>query len=529
MKSVRQSVLNAALFGLLAVFAAPVQAELKAMGAINPANGFPVWYQDTNSLSMDLCLDPLDAFCLQPIPVPNPNVPVSFPANFPEEAFWWTADASIPLATGGTADLVLAMEAAFANGAPAIGDQISFGRIRISIDEPPAGTYRFIHPYGVREVTVTAGERIFDTRDIGATGQQFVGVLDLAQNDIEQVTTFDMYRFGPFLRWTTPDFPVVDPVSGRRYVGNPNIPHAVTGSPFNTNLFRVEGPAGSGIGGPGIDFVETALFTVSGKLLGLGVTPFPSAALTAVVGTPVFQEVTVTNITSGPVSFTNAEVPSLAIAGSTDFTIVADVTDTCSGQTLQVAPATPSSCSFRVAFNPAASAVAVRTATLTITPDDTAAAPPASVSLSGTAQFTVTSTASGSGTLEPAGTANVNAGTSRTYAFTPQAGYSPRVLVDGVFQPVTNNSYTLANIADHHTVNVKFVRNGDVVENGAIDMNDGVKAFRIALGLDTPTDDQRVAGDVGPLVNSTPRADGFIDVSDVLLILRRITNLDPSW
>ncbi|SNB44958.1 dockerin type I repeat-containing protein [Geobacter sp. DSM 9736] len=537
MKRIRQSCIKAALVSLIAAAAAPAHAELKAMGPVNPANGFPVWYQDTNSLSLDLCLDPLDAFCLQPIPVPNPAQPVSFPGNFPDEGFWWTGDASVNLATGGTADLVLALEAAFGNGAPAVGDQISFGRIRISIDDPPVpGTYRFIHPYGVREVTVGAGERIFDTRDIGATGQQFTGVLDPAQNDTEQVTTVDMYRFGPYLRWTDPDFPVTDPASGKRYVGNPNIPHAVTGSPFNTNFFRVEGPAGSNIGGPGVDFVQTSLFTVSGRLIGLGVEPFPAAAMTAVVGTPVLQEVTMTNITGSTVAFTGQNA--LAITGSPDFTIVPGVTDTCSGQTLQVPPATPSSCSFQVSFNPAASTVAARSAVLTITPDDTATAPPVSVTLAGTARFALTTSTAASatpagsrvaGTVSPAGTVNVDAGGSQTYTFTPEAGYFPRVLVDGVLQTVTDNTVTFGNLGASHTVDVKFVRNGDVVEDGTINMSDAIKALRIAVGLDTPTNDERIAADVGPLVAGRPKADGAVRANDVLLILRRVVNLDPIW
>src|SRR3712207_8301209 len=42
--------------------------------------------------SLELCLDPQDAMCLQPFESPDPGGPVSFPDNFPGEAFWWAAD-----------------------------------------------------------------------------------------------------------------------------------------------------------------------------------------------------------------------------------------------------------------------------------------------------------------------------------------------------------------------------------------------------------------------------------------------------
>ena len=42
------------------------------------------------------------------------------------------------------------------------------------------------------------------------------------------------------------------------FVGDPNLTEAVTGSPFNTNFVRIQGPAGT---------IQTNLFTVSGKVL----------------------------------------------------------------------------------------------------------------------------------------------------------------------------------------------------------------------------------------------------------------------
>src|SRR5687768_14510645 len=103
---------------------------LKQVGPIDEANGFPIWYKDTNNVKLELCTDPGDQYCIMG-EVPNPGQPVSFPDNFPDEAFWSTAESSIDAGGGESALLVTAVEAAFANELPAEGDQISFGRMRI--------------------------------------------------------------------------------------------------------------------------------------------------------------------------------------------------------------------------------------------------------------------------------------------------------------------------------------------------------------------------------------------------------------
>lgn len=515
----------------------PAHAELKAMGQINPSNGFPVWYQDTGNVSLDLCLDPNDVLCLQPMPIPNAQQAVSFPGNFPEEAFWWTGGATIPLATGGQALLTLAMEGAFANGPPEAGAQISFGRIRVNVDTPVTGTYTVTHPYGVMvfNVTDTVAGIKNQGRDIGATGPQFTGILDPVNNDVESVVTPDMFRFGPYLRWTDPDFPVVDQVTGKRYMGNPNIPHAVTGSPFGTNYFRIDGPPGSNIGGSNVDFVETSLFDISGRIIGLGVTPFPAASVTTVVGTPADIPVTVTNITGTPVAF-GANPFAITGPNNADFTVI---NDTCSSITLLVPPATPDSCVFTIRFNPASSVSAQRNATVTLTPTDENVAPPVSLSVTGTAKYLITPATSTSvtgtgtrvaGTISPSTPQEVNAGGAASFTLTPDSGYFPRVLVDGAHTPITNNTLSFSGLSAHRTFDVKFVRNGDLVEDGIIGAGDALRAMQVALGIGaTATPDEMVAADVGPLVSSKPTADGSTDVSDVLMILRRAVGLDPAW
>jgi hypothetical protein len=107
-------------------------------------------------------------------------------------------------------------------------------------------TYRITHPYGVDTVVADKDGRARFTDDIGAL---------TSPADFSQTLRS---RIGPFLTWD----PAVAPVPPAGYIADPTIPHPVVGSPFGTNFFRVEGPD---IGGPGINVVQTNLFTVQGK------------------------------------------------------------------------------------------------------------------------------------------------------------------------------------------------------------------------------------------------------------------------
>ncbi|MGE8147427.1 hypothetical protein ACQKP7_19885 [Pseudomonas frederiksbergensis] len=243
------------------------QATLFAVdpGPYVPANGsFAAWYQDTHGRTLDLCLSKAVSSRVPSAPgaptymcnlLPTPGVfddaqPVVFPTNFPDEAFWFTADGAITdAATGVNLGYVAAVEAAFAAEEPIDGDQISFARIRIRVDVPTAGTYIITHPYGVEAFTVdTPGRKAINmTRDIGiGTPKTYDGAL---KGDV-----------GPFLRSVNGPYTETNPVTGAadKFIGDPNLSEAVTGSPFNTNFIRIEGPNG-------ID-LRTTVFAISGKL-----------------------------------------------------------------------------------------------------------------------------------------------------------------------------------------------------------------------------------------------------------------------
>ncbi|QPN43121.1 cadherin-like domain-containing protein [Priestia aryabhattai] len=228
--------------------------------------GYPMWYKDTDNLSLELCQSRATSTRFPGAPgapaymctlLPEPGVyddalPLVFPDNWPPEMFWFLAETSIPQVGNSGYELevyVAGIEAAFAAENPVDGDQQSFARIRIRASVPTTGTYVITHPYGVETVNVTAAGRraINITRDIGigAPGD-FSGALN--------------GNIGPWLRGVGGPYTEVNPDTGasETFIGDPNLTEAVTGSPFNTNFVRIEGPAGA---------IQTNVFTVSGKVL----------------------------------------------------------------------------------------------------------------------------------------------------------------------------------------------------------------------------------------------------------------------
>lgn len=257
----------ACLFAL----APSARAELSARGTAIDPHGYPAYFQDSSGLRLEPCLlplagqaDPLNGatMCIgDPV---NPANQASVALGVGDETFWWMAEAQArPLVAGGKALLTLALEGAFGGvGVAADGQQIAFGRIRIRVDVPVAGTYTITHPFGqIVFPNVTVADGINMTEDIGNLNFLFP---DVGFNGALSS------KIGPFLTWpnyadpvANPGLRVVDPVSGAvlaQYVGDPAIPHVVTGSPSGNNLFRIQGPPGSGID------EMTDLFTVMGRV-----------------------------------------------------------------------------------------------------------------------------------------------------------------------------------------------------------------------------------------------------------------------
>jgi hypothetical protein len=357
----------AAALGSIAV-AAPGANAAVTTSANDPATGFPHAYTDGNGLSLALCVDgpPLCINTPRPDPATAPSVPENFAPD--GEAFWFQAHADVAAGSGGTAGLVVGQEATFdtADGAPAAGHQVSFGRIRVKASGLVANaTYTITHPYGVDTVKANGAGAIFTTEDTGclaapcAFGSAPAG------------------RMAAFLQWAPNIANAADkPPTG--YIGDAATPHKVIGSPADTNYFQITGP---NAGGPGVNSVRTDLFVVQGKYAGPPPPPAPHPVLNTrslsfpdrqVGAAGAAQTVVVTNRGTAPAAFGAATFGGVDPA---DFRVV---TDTCSGATV----AAGDSCSMDVAF--VATATGARSASLVLTGNSTRSPHVVTLSATGT-------------------------------------------------------------------------------------------------------------------------------------------------
>src|SRR5919205_550324 len=214
--------------------------KLTAVGPVNTEYGFPSWYEDSNKTRVELCLDAENPLCgFLPGDIPDETAPISFPDNFPEEAFYMLAGSELTFPNGGRAVLVLGLEAAFANTVTQ-GDQVVFGRQRIVVKGGPANaTLTFRHPYGTISI---------DTD--GAGDGKLVEDISPA---VGNFTTALKSNIGPFLKWD----PATEPKAPEGYLGDPAQDHTVVGGIGGYNKFSVTG---------GNVSLETDQFTVQGKI-----------------------------------------------------------------------------------------------------------------------------------------------------------------------------------------------------------------------------------------------------------------------
>lgn len=351
-------------------------------------NGFPLWYSDSNGVRLGTCVDPADTRCIVLGDAGfDPALPLVFPTNFPGEQFYAIADSQVLTTPGcggtpaGTALMRAALEGAFANGTPAAGDQIVFGRVRITVTSGlcPNVPYTVRTPYGLVSLTTDADggfDRALATNDVGCGGAPCAFGDALAS---EVVDSF--LRFDPNVAPAAPVGYLGDAVSLHKVVGGTYVPPNSNGVP--TNDFLISDSAGNQV-------LRTDLFTVSGRIA----TGLSASAGTldfghdAVDGTPVApQTVTLANTGSTPVQLTAV---ALGGAAAADYTITGG--NCADGFTV---PA-DGTCTLTVQFG--AGAGGVRAGTLTVT---TADGQTVTVALTGTgdraaASVTPTSVAFGS-------------------------------------------------------------------------------------------------------------------------------------
>ncbi|QQG42994.1 MAG: hypothetical protein HYW45_02145 [Candidatus Daviesbacteria bacterium] len=219
-------------------------------GPTDPSNGFPLLYRDALGQVVAACLEGTDPNCVLPGAGEeanfDPNQPTDFPDNFPSEFFYWIAESdklSTPL--DGKLSFRMALEGAFLNEDPAEGDQMVFGRIRLTgTGLEPNSLYTVTHPYGVDT---------YETNDVGIVrrgdGTEDIGC-EVGPCDFS--LALGSRIFDGFLGMAEG--------APAGYLGDGATLGEVTGSPLGQNFFRIEGP-GLPLGG-----LFTNLFTVAGKL-----------------------------------------------------------------------------------------------------------------------------------------------------------------------------------------------------------------------------------------------------------------------
>lgn len=249
---------------LLVLLPAPrAEAGLAGVGPVDPDTEFPVWMEDESGLRLAPCFDGPN--CSKA--VPDDRRPPSTPDNIGDRITYWSATAALETNGGGSASLELATTGGFMpHENPTENAQQIVNRIKIRADNlRPGATYEVTHPYGVETFTNVAG---------GPRGIDFTEEVGCLQAPCGDFSTALNGRVGPWLTWDTAGN---KPPAG--YVGDPSILHKVTGSPMTDaggnpqDYFKIEGPD---VGGPGVDTIRTALFSLEGKVSGLAAFASPA-------------------------------------------------------------------------------------------------------------------------------------------------------------------------------------------------------------------------------------------------------------
>ncbi|GAB3525705.1 hypothetical protein GCM10027402_23040 [Arthrobacter monumenti] len=239
--------------GIAPLAISPAGAAAAGMGPVDPQTGYPVWYSD-GSVKLQLCYM-AEAGCLSE--PPNPAVPASYPDNFPEEAFWFAAEAS----AGKLGLYEAALEAAHANDVVRKGEQMGFARLRFRLNDLVANkSYKITHPYGVNTFVAEPDDKnpavgfIKQTLDVGDCAPTATRPCDWAGVGESFLGDYTTGSTAKFLKQ-------VGAAPGT--LGSITAARPVTGAPSGTNAVIVTGP---NAGGPGVNSLTVNTFTVQGLI-----------------------------------------------------------------------------------------------------------------------------------------------------------------------------------------------------------------------------------------------------------------------
>jgi Big-like domain-containing protein len=362
-------------YAALQSFAPPGQVALLNGVSIG---GIPAWYQDINGVSVQPCLVPATCGLIGlGDPLFNEALPLSYPGNFPTEAFYSDAVAIFPVGPA-TARVVLAMEYTFIDAVtgalisapprPANALGAPFQRQRVIISYPPGtivpvGTFTLTHPWGVTTFTgpkcvnQAGGTKCSMTQDLplpGAIPPSFAAALGTGIAGSQST----------FLR---------DPLAPVGFLGSATAVAAFTGAAAgNANSITVSDPAGN-------TGTTTSLTLLVGQLVGL--TAAPSTVAFPVSRPAVTSLVTTVTITN-PSAVTAATLAAGAVTGANaaDFILVPGAPDCLAGANL----AAGASCNFGVQFlEPAPGVNGAKSALITFPVTAPPSMPPVLINLAG--------------------------------------------------------------------------------------------------------------------------------------------------
>ena len=249
-------------------------ATLLDHGPLDPVVTFPLWYRDNQGTPLGLCRSTGFSPSVQGATMCFPLTPTAnaFAGNVGPEVFYMNAQYKYkPGAANGLNFYYLAgLEASYIPGPdPTKGQEWIFSRIRIAINfNNPAlnGDYTITHPYGVEKFSnVQATDS--NVLQGGQAALYFTNDVPLGAGDFEGALNGQV---GPFLQWDTGFITV----GSEKFIGDPNVQHTFTGSPFGTNFVRVNGPPGVQICTPGepfcveIDATTTAFHITELQIMG---------------------------------------------------------------------------------------------------------------------------------------------------------------------------------------------------------------------------------------------------------------------
>lgn len=340
------------VLGALPFIALPSTAlSAPARSADQDIAGFPSWYQDANGIRVGLCYDPNDVNCVAPASdTYNPNQPLSFPGNYPDELFYSAADSDLvvvndsascpgfqptPVANPGTR-IHMALEAAFLNGTLTPGDQMVFGRLRVVSRAGnglcPATWYTFRTPYG--PITLQTDQNAEIQGAVASAATNDVGCLPGATSPCN----FDLAMGAPVLGVGL--LHQVNATTGTStaaagYLGRGIALGTVTGGVNDFNRFEVVKwpvamePASHGVG---VDCTDVACkvlgttdqFAVAAKLAGpLGSKPAFDFGGQAMGSTSAVKTIALSNLGSGPLGQDATTITRFDISGAnaSDFAV----------------------------------------------------------------------------------------------------------------------------------------------------------------------------------------------------------------